>query len=256
MFTKASFVTIFASIAAAQLHAPVGEPSGNAITRPLNEIVPACKPFTITWQPSTPNTVSVLLLKGPATNVVKFGPSLAEGIANSGSLAWTPAATLEATAGPNGYGIQIIDDVTGQYQYSTQFGISTDGCVTASSSAMAAPASSSAMAGYPVASPAASSSMMQPGYPVAHSSMVQVPSASKPAVHSASPIAPYPTNPAGVPANGTVAPTGSLTVPSSLRPTPSGNATTPTLPESTGAASALQAGLSFAGAAVAFALLM
>lgn len=253
MFTKASFVTIFASMAAAQLHAPVGEPSGNAITRPLNEVVPACKPFTITWQPSTPNTVSVLLLKGPATNVVKFGPSLAEGIANSGSLAWTPAATLEATAGPNGYGIQIIDDVTGQYQYSTQFGISTDGCVAASSSAMVAPSSSSAMAAYPVASAASS---MAPGYPVAHSSMVQVPSASKPAAHSASPIAPYPTHPVGVPANGTVAPTGSLTVPSSLRPTASGNATTPTLPESTGAASALQAGLSFAGAAVAFALLM
>lgn len=38
MFTKASFVAFFASIAAAQLHAAVGEPSGNPITRPLNEV--------------------------------------------------------------------------------------------------------------------------------------------------------------------------------------------------------------------------
>jgi hypothetical protein len=38
MFTKASVVAFFASIAAAQLHAPVGEPAGNPITRPLNEV--------------------------------------------------------------------------------------------------------------------------------------------------------------------------------------------------------------------------
>ncbi|KAF2852550.1 hypothetical protein T440DRAFT_477476 [Plenodomus tracheiphilus IPT5] len=255
MFTKASLLSIFASIAAAQLHAAVGEPKGNPISRPLNEIVPACKPFTITWQPTTPNTVSVLLLKGPAVNVVKFGPALAEGIANSGTLVWTPASSLEATTGPNGYGIQIIDDVTGQYQYSTQFGISTDGCVASSS----APASASgSAAGYPVASPSS-----KEGYPVASPSAEY--SASKSAVHSAYPTAPYPTKPAastliystGVPYNTTaIQPTGSLTIPSSLRPTASGNATTSRLPEATGAASALQAGLSFAGAAVAFAFML
>lgn len=38
MFTKASVVAFFASIAAAQLHPPVGEPAGNPITRPLNEV--------------------------------------------------------------------------------------------------------------------------------------------------------------------------------------------------------------------------
>ena len=37
MFTKASIIAIFASVAAAQ-HAAVGNPSGNAITRPLNEV--------------------------------------------------------------------------------------------------------------------------------------------------------------------------------------------------------------------------
>ncbi|KAI8932381.1 hypothetical protein NX059_010569 [Plenodomus lindquistii] len=264
MFTKASIVTIFASIAAAQLHAPVGEPKGNAITKPLNEIVPACKPFTITWEPSTPNTVSVLLLKGPATNVVKFGPSLAEGISNSGSLSWTPSADLEATAGPNGYGLQIIDDVTGQYQYSTQFGISKDGCVASSSAVVAASSaapssaapSSASPAGYPVASSAPAASSATPaGYPVASSVVAY--SSVKPVLPT---VAPYPTTlvaSSGYAVNGTIVmPTGSLTVPGSLRPTATSNATTSRLPESTGAASALQAGLSFAGAAVAFALML
>lgn len=125
MFTKTSVVAFFASITAAQLHAPVGEPAGNPITRPLIEVVPACKAFTITWQPTTTNTVSLLLLRGPSINVVPI-QTLAEGINNSGSFVWTPAATLEADS--SRYGLQLIDDVTGQYQYSTQFGISKDEC--------------------------------------------------------------------------------------------------------------------------------
>jgi hypothetical protein len=242
MFTKASIVTLFASIAAAQLHVPVGEPNGNAITRPLNEVVPACKPFTITWQPSTPNTVSVLLLKGPSTNVVKFGPSLAEGIANSGSLVWTPSADLEATTGNTGYGIQLIDDVTGQYQYSTQFGISKDGCVAVSSSAKP---SSTPAGGYSASTPAPSKPASS-GYPTANSTLI---------TKTSTPIL-YPTSaPHG---NSTlVQPTHSLTVPSSLRPSASGTPTTSKLPEATtGAGSALQAGLGFAGAVAAFALML
>jgi hypothetical protein len=38
MYTKASIVTFFAGLAAAQIHAPVGEPSGNPILTPLNEV--------------------------------------------------------------------------------------------------------------------------------------------------------------------------------------------------------------------------
>jgi hypothetical protein len=38
MYTKASIVTLFAGFAAAQIHAPVGQPAGNAITKPLNEV--------------------------------------------------------------------------------------------------------------------------------------------------------------------------------------------------------------------------
>jgi hypothetical protein len=222
------------------------------------QIVPACKPFSITWQPTTPNTVSVLLLKGPATNVVKFGPSLAEGIANSGSLAWTPSADLEATTGPNGYGIQIIDDVTGQYQYSTQFGISLDSCVVVSSSVVpvssAAPASSSAE-GYPVAS----------STPAVHSSKASSSAAGYPTAPAGNGTSAYPTKSGAAPVYSTgaaygnssvVLPTKSMTVPTTLRPTASSNVTTSRLPEATGAASAIQAGLSLAGLAAAFAFML
>ncbi|KAJ4364166.1 hypothetical protein N0V83_009621 [Neocucurbitaria cava] len=244
MFSKAAIATFFASLAAAQLHAPVGEPSGNPITRPLNEVVPACEPFTITWQPTTPNTVSVLLLKGPSTNVVKFGPALAEGIANSGSLAWTPASDLEATDGPTGYGIQLIDDVTGQYQYSTQFGISKEGCVSVSSSASMA---SSTASGYPVSSPSASASKASAPYPISSAHYTTAAPPKSTLVYST-----------GMPHGNTsvIYPTGSMTVPSSLKPSATGNATTSRLPEATGAASALQAGLSLAGAVAAFAFML
>jgi hypothetical protein len=220
--------------------------------------VPACEPFTITWQPTTPNTVSVLLLKGPATNVVKFGPSLAEGIANSGSLVWTPTADLPTTNGaPLGYGIQIIDDVTGQYQYSTQFGISAGNCaaVVSSSSSLAPVASSSSAAGgYGYSAAPASSSIA-----------TSTPTPSSTNVYQS--IAPYPTTvmtqssavvvSTGVPAgNNTIEPTGSMTVPASLYPGAT-NATTSRLPEATtNAGSAVQAGLSFAGAFAAFALML
>jgi hypothetical protein len=251
MYSKTAIITFFAGFAAAQIHAPVGEPAGNPITRPLNEVVPTCEQFTITWQPTTPNTVSVLLLKGPATNVVKFGPSLAEGLSNSGSLSWTPASTLEATEGPNGYGIQIIDDVTGQYQYSTQFGISKGNCEEAVSSSLIEPSSVAVASSTPAA---VASSAYAPGYgastPLASHTPIPLPSA----VHSSE--APYPTTvltsavvPAystGVSANGTIP-----------APTAGGNATTSRLPEATtNAASGVQAALSFAGAAAAFAFML
>ncbi|KAJ4368646.1 hypothetical protein N0V86_009554 [Didymella sp. IMI 355093] len=270
MFTKASVVAFFASIAAAQLHAPVGEPAGNPITRPLNEtfqVVPACKAFTITWQPTTTNTVSLLLLRGPSTNVIPI-QTLAEGINNSGSFAWTPASSLEADS--SRYGLQLIDDVTGQYQYSTQFGISKEDCaVVVSSSAVApssaAPVASSTPAGYGAASsspagyPVKSSSA---GYPVASSSVVK-----------STPVAPYPTTvktvgTSSVQAAGTgapaynssiVMPTGSMTVPNSLRPSATGAAngtSSALLPESTGAAGSIKAGLGLVGAAALAALML
>lgn len=176
----------------------------------------------------------MLLLKGPATNVVKFGPSLAEGIKNSGSLTWTPAADLPVTEANQGYGLQIIDDVTGQYQYSTQFGISAGDCGAVSSSAAPSVApSSTPAAGYPASTPSAA------GYP-AHTPV---------APSSVASVAPYPTTMASAPAP--IA-TGGL-YPNGTVPKPTGaNSTSPPLPEqTTNAAAGLSAGLGFVGAAAA-----
>lgn len=256
MFGKTAIVAIFAGLAAAQ-HAPVGEPSGNPITRPLNEIVPACKPFTITWQPTTPNSVSLVLLRGPSTNVVPLS-TLVTGIANSGSFVWTPSASLEADT--SRYGLQLIDDITGQYQYSTQFGISKGAeCnVVVSSSAVAS--SSVNGGGYPGASTGAPStkhaSSTSKGYPASS----PVPSTK---VSNSTTIITKTSSPVlstGAPAGNStiIQPSKPLTVPSSLvSATGAASATrSSSVPESTGAASSLKAGLSFVGAAAAFAFML
>lgn len=87
----------------------------------LNQIVPAGVPFTITWQPTSTGPISLVLLRGPSTNVLPIA-CINESIPNSGSLSWTPPTSLEPDV--THYGLQIIDDGTGDYQYSTQFGIS------------------------------------------------------------------------------------------------------------------------------------
>jgi len=104
---------------------PTGDaPEGNPISQPgLMSIVPAGKAFTITWEPTTKGTVSLVLLKGPSENAVPQY-AIVEKTDNDGSYAWTPSTDLEPTTDATGYGIQLIDDKTGQYQYTTQFGIS------------------------------------------------------------------------------------------------------------------------------------
>ncbi|KAJ5550862.1 hypothetical protein N7535_001199 [Penicillium sp. DV-2018c] len=98
------------------------DPSGNAIVSPgLNEIVPEGKTYTIKWEPTTQGPVSLVLLRGPSTNVKPL-KTLAESIPNSGSFKWTPGTDLEADT--THYGLLLVVEGTGQYQYSTQFGIS------------------------------------------------------------------------------------------------------------------------------------
>ncbi|CAI7573452.1 unnamed protein product [Penicillium glandicola] len=97
-------------------------PTGNAILSPgLNEIVPEGKTYTIKWTPTTTGPISLVLLRGPSTNVVPI-QTLAESIANSGEFQWTPSSDLEADT--THYGLLLVVEGTGQYQYSTQFGLS------------------------------------------------------------------------------------------------------------------------------------
>ncbi|KAL8743592.1 MAG: hypothetical protein Q9190_004068, partial [Brigantiaea leucoxantha] len=74
--------------------------------------------------PTTPGDVSIVLLRGPSTNVLPIG-CIVDNIPNSGKFVWTPSTSL--TPDVTHYGIQIIVKGTGQYQYSTQFGISNPG---------------------------------------------------------------------------------------------------------------------------------
>jgi len=248
MFSKTAIVALFAGLVAGQA-TPKGDPSGNPITRPLNEVVPACKPFTITWQPTTPNSVSLLLLKGPSTNVVQFGPPIVVAIPNSGSFVWTPPSSLEATSGPTGYGIQLIDDVTGQYQYSTQFGISKG--AECNSYVTPSPSSSQYGGGYPASTPLSSSSSK-----AAPSSSMVVPTLTPGNTKITASM--YPTGTGFVSANSSIIlPTKSMSVPSSLLTTATGSATKSAPPQvTTNAAAGLQAGLGMVGAAAAFAFML
>ena len=84
-----------------------------------------------------------MLLKGPSENAQPQYP-IVEKIENSGQFVWTPKKNLEPTDNAEGYGIQLIDDKTGQYQYTTQFGISNpDYKAEDETSSYAAPSSTS-----------------------------------------------------------------------------------------------------------------
>ena len=100
------------------------EPTGNPIFTPgLNEVVPVGESYAITWNPTTDGKVSLQLLRGPSNNVVPIGV-IAESIDNIGYYHWTPDADLEPDT--SRYGILLTVEGTGQYQYSTQFGIEND----------------------------------------------------------------------------------------------------------------------------------
>lgn len=122
---------------------------GNPVYTPgSTDIVPVGKPFTITWDGSgLGSTVTLVLLRGPSTNVVPIG-AIVENTPNSGSYVWTPSDTLQDDV--TGYGIQMIDDATGEYQYTTQFGVSNKDSAWPSSAPAAPPPASSA--GWPARS--------------------------------------------------------------------------------------------------------
>ncbi|KAI9931831.1 hypothetical protein ASPWEDRAFT_169327 [Aspergillus wentii DTO 134E9] len=116
-------------------------PEGNAITNPgLNQLVPVGKAFNIEWTPTTQGPISLVLLRGPSSNVVPL-ETLAESIDNSGKFSWTPSTSLEPDT--THYGLLLVVEGTGQYQWSTQFGISNPGY---SGSSSAAPATTTAAA--------------------------------------------------------------------------------------------------------------
>jgi hypothetical protein len=188
---------------------PTGDaPKGNPIAQPgLNTIVPVGSPFTISWDPTTQGTVSLILLKGPAENL-QFVEAIAEMIPNSGSYSWKPENSLVASEGAKGYGIQLIDDATGQYQYTTQFGISNDSPVVSSSASevVAAPSSyAAAPSSYAAAPSSYASSAMSSAVSELSSVSSAAPTTVEVATTSASVVAPVvtPAAPYEIPNNTT-----------------------------------------------------
>ncbi|KAE9974088.1 hypothetical protein EG328_004020 [Venturia inaequalis] len=228
----------------------------NPIALPsLGQNVPVGAPFTITWTPTTKGTVSIQLLKGPSTNVVPLGPQIVSGIANTGTYSWTPSSDLVQSLG-SGYGLQLISDIDGTFQYSVQFGISN---AAPASSSVAAPSSAPA-----TSAPASSAAPTAPGGDYGYAAPA-APSAPSNATTSFLPsvtISKYVVASTGYPLGNSsdVHPTGSLTVPNSLKPTTKATASTAAAanssaatskPLATGAAS--QLGMSFGGAVIALA---
>ncbi|KAF7592773.1 hypothetical protein BBP40_012531 [Aspergillus hancockii] len=225
-------ISAFAALATAHTNPDYSQsPSGNPIYTPgLNEQVPAGKPYSITWNPTTTGAVSLVLLRGPSNNVQPL-ETIAEQIPNSGKFEWTPATTLEADV--THYGLLIVVEGTGQYQYSTQFGISNNN-VASSSVASSTEAATSTTAANPGASSSATSFVT---YEVTTTICPETETGVSPVTTSSAPVIPpaqthsWGTGGVSVPV---VSPTNTPYLPTTLRSTanPSGTAssTTPAVP--------------------------
>lgn len=139
-FTTATILSTLAAFAAAYTQPDYSEaPQGNPIAYPsLNEQVPEGTPFKIQWDPTLGDKVSLVLLRGPSTNVVPL-ETIVENIDNTGSYMWTPSTSL--TVDTTHYGILLVVEGTGAYQWSTQFGISAAAGSSSSSSSSSTAAS-------------------------------------------------------------------------------------------------------------------
>lgn len=125
-----SFITLVTTLLAATTTAYKAPnydnpPEGNAISKPgIDAPVEAGKPFSIEWKAGTKGKISIVLLRGPSKNVKPI-ETLAENIDNKGKFEWTPSKDLEPDT--THYGIMIVVESNGQYQYSTQFGVKNPG---------------------------------------------------------------------------------------------------------------------------------
>lgn len=125
-FSVAAVFSTLTALAAAYTQPDYSKPpTGNAITAPaLSEQVPLGYPFTIQWDPTLGDRVSLVLLRGPSSNVQPI-QTIVEDIPNDGSYTWTPSMSL--TPDTTHYGLLIVVEGTGAYQWSPQFGLSTPG---------------------------------------------------------------------------------------------------------------------------------
>ncbi|KIW90738.1 uncharacterized protein Z519_08521 [Cladophialophora bantiana CBS 173.52] len=127
----------------AQAYTAPGEQTwGPLLTPDLSNPVTQGEDFTVTWDPEDHPTdgvtVSLVLCHGPSTNCVLQDTAIASGIpAAQKSFDWkVPCDLAPGTKNTDtGYGMLIIVDGTGEFQYSTQFScLKSDSCSSSSSS--------------------------------------------------------------------------------------------------------------------------
>lgn len=146
-------------LAAVRAFTPPTTASWGPLTKPdLSSPVTQGGTFDVTWDPeSHPTdgvTVSLVLCRGPSTNCVTDSTAIVEGVpAAAKSVSWVVPCDLPAgtQSTDTGYGMLIIVDGTGEFQYSTQFSVlANEKCGSTSSSASSsASASASSSASIP-----------------------------------------------------------------------------------------------------------
>ncbi|OAG44842.1 hypothetical protein AYO21_00804 [Fonsecaea monophora] len=147
------FVAGLATLAQA-FTAPGAQTWGPLLTPDVSSPVTQGEQFTVTWDPEKHPTdgvtVSLVLCHGPSTNCVLQDTAIAEGLpAAQKSFDWDVPCDLEAGTQntPTGYGMLVIVDGTGEFQYSTQFSVlegkSCSGSGSSSSSSSGSSSSSS-----------------------------------------------------------------------------------------------------------------
>ncbi|PYH43281.1 GPI anchored serine-threonine rich protein [Aspergillus saccharolyticus JOP 1030-1] len=164
------------------------DPTGNAIYTPgLNDQVEAGKPYAVTWDPTTTGKISLVLLRGPSTDMQTMY-AIADSIENTGTFTWTPSTSLEPDV--THYGLLLVVEGTGQYQYSTQFGI-TNPAYSSSAVASSTPtAAATTSAVTQAATTTAAAATTEVAVSSATSTAVETVDATKPAVNSVPVIKP------------------------------------------------------------------
>ncbi|KAI5838392.1 Ser-Thr-rich glycosyl-phosphatidyl-inositol-anchored membrane family-domain-containing protein [Morchella snyderi] len=140
--TLVSIALSFAAVVCAQQKA-----GQNAFTHPLGGTIDGSEPLILKWTPTTTGTITIKLLKGPTTNILDID-IIATYIENSGSYTWNiPQSLQDSGSMPEGdkYGLKILDDATGTYEYSPPFDISVPGSTYGGASGSSGSSASSAI---------------------------------------------------------------------------------------------------------------
>lgn len=130
------------------------------------------KDFTVTWDPEDHPTdgvtVSLVLCHGPGSNCVLQDSAIASGLpASQKSFDWKVPCDLApgTQSTSSGYGMLIIVDGTGEFQYSTQFSVLANSACGSSSASTSSGSSSSSSGPATTSKPTSSGSAIVIGPP-------------------------------------------------------------------------------------------